>query len=59
VVETPMKKTIYIKYDVASESYEDAVKKLEAVNKILETKLENGEELEIFKTRKIVTKVHM
>lgn len=54
-----MKKTIYIKFDVASESYEDAVKKLEAVNKILETKLEAGEELEIFKTRKIVTKVHM
>jgi len=57
-----MKKTIYVKFDVESESYEDAAAQVEEAFATVETVLENesvNEMPAVLKTRKIVNKVHM
>ena len=55
-------KTIYAKFEVPSESYEDAAEQLKEAFAVVETVLENesvNEMPAILKTMKIVTKVHM
>ncbi len=62
MVEEPVKKTIYIKLEVESETYEDAVAQVEEAFATIETVLENesvNEIPEVLKTRKIVNKLHM